>query len=439
MLIVVLLLSVLGEGPTIDTLLHEEHQRGGLTPAALCDDDTFFRRLSLDLRGRIPHVHELEGFRAHPDRSRAIDAMLEDDRFSRHFAEWWTASLIGYGRRSEATDREVLAAWLARQVTRHRGFDEMTQSLIAAEGESAKFGPVNFVVRHGEDAGVQVCRQFLGISLGCARCHDHPFAKWTQDDFHAMQRFFQGVQIREIAEGNVRLSDRPMRAEEHERPRFLSGARPHTSQWRSELALMVTRSKPFARNYVNRLWYHLMGRGIVHPPDDFHDENPPVAPRLLEYLAEDARQHRFDIRHTVRLICQSDAYQRRSDGRADAKERTLFAHRQVRPLTPEQLFDSEVTALAQDLGSRQAFLGAYHGETFDEDFLRTWKYRERIQTLLDSVTRTTPELKVESIELAFQRALSRPPREWERQACRERRPEQVLFDLVFTNEFFFNH
>ena len=123
-------------------------------------------------------------------------------------------------------------------------------------------------------------RGFLALSVACARCHDHPFDRWTQEDFREFSRFFEGLERSEVSPGNTRLSE-PTRSGDEPAPRFLTGAQPKTGRWRAELAYFLTRSKPFARNFANRIWYHLFGIGIVDPPDDVHAENPAIAPELL--------------------------------------------------------------------------------------------------------------------------------------------------------------
>ncbi len=125
------------------------------------------------------------------------------------------------------------------------------------------------MLRHREEPAVRVSRIFLGVRLDCARCHDHPFDRWTQRDFEQVSRFFQAFEIRELNDQNFELLDRVeanRRVPPDELPRFFTSAVPRTAAWRDEFALFVTSCKPFARTYANRIWYQLMGRGIVDPP-----------------------------------------------------------------------------------------------------------------------------------------------------------------------------
>ena len=210
--------SVLAASPEqIDARLMTVQRSSNVEPAKLCDDQTFLRRVSLDLIGRIPTVEELDTFLVTPDRQAKIDTLLEHPKFSRRVAEVWTAALVGFTRETPA-DRIVLLQWLEDQLASHRSFKEIVTAIVTAEGQSAIDGPVNFIVRHGEDGAVQISRQFLGIRLDCARCHDHPFAKWTQDDFAAMSRFFESVRMEEVTEGNIRVRSSPMRASDEQAP-----------------------------------------------------------------------------------------------------------------------------------------------------------------------------------------------------------------------------
>jgi hypothetical protein len=290
------------------------------------------------------------------------------------------------------------------------------------------------------EPAIKVSRAFLGIRLDCARCHDHPFDRWTQEDYQGMARFFAPVERREIANGSVRVRDNPEKAS-GPRPTFLTGARPVTTRWRQELGFFMTRSRAFAQAFANRLWYHFMGRGIVDPPDDFTVKNRPSVPELLEYLADEAVRLKFDVRALIRLICSSDAYRRSSRRReADRRAEALFAVRVLKPLTPEQLFDSIVAALdpPELKGKRTLFLKATVGRSFGEDFTNVWAYRETVQQLLAKLS-LDPKPPTGPVDELYRRLLSREPAARERDLCRGREAAEVAFALVHSNEFFFNH
>ncbi len=429
-----------GEDESIDSILSAAWQQQGVEPAPLCSDDQFLRRASLDIIGRIPRLDELRRFRRQPDRRAEIERLLASDEFARFWSEVWTAALNGYSN-VFASDREVLRAWLENSFRRRLPYDQLVTRLLTSQGASALDGPANFLVRYPEQPAVKVSRMFLGVRLDCARCHDHPFDRWTQEDFARMNRFFEATRREEVSEGNVRLVNELGEAPPEDRPRFLSGARPRTTQWRDELALFIVRGKPFARAYANRMWYHFLGRGVVHPVDDFHRENPPAVPRLIEYLAEQARRDQFDVPAMIRRICNSRAYQLASAGpHGDAARQALFAQRLLKPLTPEQVFDSVAVALGHEPArlERREFIERSVGRSLDEDFSETWLYRETVQSLMSRLNANL-RVPVKSPGELYLRILCRDPSPRELEICRQQAPADIVFALIHSHEFVFNH
>lgn len=425
--------------PGVDALLAEKWEETEIRPAPLCDDSEFLRRASLDLIGRIPKVDELRAFLAKPDRAAKIEELLASPEFPRFWAETWTAMLNGYASAFNS-QRDGLRFWLEKRFRENAPYDRIVTGLVAASGVSSVDGSVNFILHNSVDPAIKISRTFLGIRLDCARCHDHPFDRWTQKDYEDMARFFVPLQKDEIMAGNIRVRDNPDRAG-GAKPRFLTGAQPVTSRWRDDLAFFITGSRPFARAFANRLWYHLMGRGIVDPPDDFTLKNKPSVPKLLDFLAEEAVRTNFNVRSMIRTICLSDAYRRSSRHAApDPKAESLFAYRVLKPMTPEQLFDSLVAAL--DAGEfrnrRERFIRTFVGRSFGEDFSNVWRYRETVQDVMTKLTLDprTPDGPLEDLYL---RILSRKPSVRERELCRGRAPAEVVFALANSNEFYFNH
>ncbi|MGI9516837.1 MAG: DUF1549 domain-containing protein, partial [Pirellulaceae bacterium] len=177
---------------SIDQLVDQHLTQLNIVAADRCSDDEFLRRVTLDLAGRIPTIDELQRFRVNPDREARIDELLDSPEFPRFMSEIFTASLVGY-LDIFGTDREALRIWLEEQLQHDRPWDRITRDLITAEGTTSIDGPVNFLVRNRDDPVVKVGRVFLGVRLDCAQCHDHPFDRWTQDDYQLMRRFFQQV------------------------------------------------------------------------------------------------------------------------------------------------------------------------------------------------------------------------------------------------------
>ncbi len=423
-------------GP-IDQRLVAIWSDANLAPAPLCDDSTFIRRVSLDLIGRAPSLSETEAFLVDPNRAALVDRLLASPEFAAHWAELWSGNLFGDDR---STERLAIQQWLEESFQSRVPFDRIVTDLIAAEGESAFEAPVNFLLARGDEPAIPVSRLFLGVRLDCARCHDHPFDRWTQEDFREFSRFFEGLEQSEVSPGNRRLRD-PARSADEQAPRFLTGAKPKTGRWRAELAYFLTRSKPFARNFANRIWYHLFGIGIVDPPDDVHAENPAIAPELLDWLADEARHTEFDPRHLIRLICASRAYQARTadpnDPRASEGLRR-FAVRSIKPLTAEQWYDSMAVALdaSSSLDERADFARRFRGEMSGSRLGATWEYSETLGGLLERLAADTTAPTDDRSEL-FLRFLSRRPTEAELDRFRRRSPEDIVFVLLHSHEFSF--
>ncbi|MCA9176674.1 MAG: DUF1549 domain-containing protein [Planctomycetales bacterium] len=439
-----------------DRILQDVWRQEHVTPTARCEDGVFLRRVSLDLIGRVPTLAEWRRFEADPDRAGLVAALVE----SQEFAEFWSHALVTqwYGRqRIPGADREVLRLWLRDALEQRLPYDRIATALIVAEGGSATNGPVNLLLRHGEQAGAKLSRVFLGVRLDCAQCHDHPFDRWTQDDYQRMQRFFAGVRVSPISEGNLRLSNAEPRggADREPTPRFLTGASPRSMRWRDEFALFAVSSKPFARTFANRVWYHFLGRGIVDPIDDFGAHNPPVSGELLELLATSARSSRFDLRAMCRVICATEAYQASSATDNPLGERgRLFAVRTVKPLTVEQHLRSLEAVAGQALPrpAREELRGALLGEALDEDQSRLWEHRESDQALLTRLTLPTNALQGspamearvspqsdQSLDILFARMLCRRPTDAERAVCGQWPLAEVAAALLHSHEFCLNH
>ena len=429
-------------GNRIDTLLAEAHNRAGIDPTEICDDATFFRRLSLDLIGRVPATAELERFLDQPDRAAAIDRLLSSQEHSRFWSQLWTSMLIGWGEQREV-EREVLRSWLESRFARGERLDQLAFELITAQGVSSLHGPVNFVVASRQDPVMRLSRTFLSVQLDCAQCHDHPHDRWTNDDYLAMQRFYQPTQFREVS-GGIAVSDEGPN-ENADKPVFLTGRQPHTSAWRRELGLMVVQSKPFSRAMVNRTWHWLMGRGIIDPVDGLSRDNPASVPELLEELAADYRANQFQWKPLVRRICLSQAYQRQpaASGNSAESERRLrlFAARNVRRQLPLQWIASlsvvldrpipEPAELAEQ--SRQLLGIARQASPASDPF----EWTPTTQTLIRQRSGEIPP-PVRTVDSMLLATVARRPTTREREMVQGQRSSDVLFALVHSNEFVMN-
>jgi hypothetical protein len=250
--------------------------------------------------------------------------------------------------------------------------DEMVREIITAEGSTFTEGPANFyrVARTPADWAENTAQVFLGVRMQCAKCHHHPFEKWSQDDYYGMSAFFVRLGIKGSQEFGLFgreqvLFLRPAGEERH--PRKGVVVKPHPLDGpvmedrfdrRRKLADWLTAPKNafFARNIVNRFWGYCMGRGLVEPLDDIRATNPASNPELLDGLAADFAKHKFDLRHLIRTIMLSRAYQLSSAATAGNKAdpgNVHFARYTVKRLTAEQMAD----AIDEATGTREKYQG----------------------------------------------------------------------------------
>lgn len=429
----------------IDSLLAEAHSKAGVEATEICDDATFYRRLSLDLIGRVPKTTELEQFLAKPNRTAAVDRLLLSEEHPRFWSHLWTNMLVGRGQQ-RGVENEVLRRWLEDGLSNNIAVNQLAFQLITAEGVSSLEGPVNFAVASRQDPVMRLSRTFLSVQLDCAQCHDHPHDRWTNDDYMAMKRFYGPTQFREVS-GGIAVTDSGPNPNA-DKPVFLTGRQPHTSAWRRELGLMVVQSKPFSRAMVNRTWHWLMGRGIVDPVDGLSRDNPASAPALLEELAVDFRESHFQLRSLIRQICLSDAYQRRpvtssSTGSSTECENQLrlFAARNVRAMLPEQWVASTAVVLDRpipppaDLAVRsRQILGLARQESPATD---PFDWTATTQTLIRQLSAEMPA-PLRNVDSMFLVTLARQPTSRERKLVAGHSSQDTLFALVHSNEFMMN-
>ena len=375
----------------IDTEVRAVWEREKVSPAAPASDAEFLRRVSVDIVGVIPTHEEAVAFLADqsPDKRRQlIDRLLDDPRYARHMAELWDVLLFTRNPPgSEVDKRDGFQGWLRQRFAENTPYDKLVRELLKAEGNSVEQGtPLYFVQyrQRPEDMTEVVTQTFLGVQLQCARCHNHPFEPWTQQDFYGMAAFLARLQIvsagkadnqskymvAEKSTGDILFTgavkeDKPGKKGDPVAPKFLIGdplvepplpdgfkevakfeenkppPAPVFSR-KDQLAEWVTRADNpyFAKATANRLWAMFLGRGLVHPVDNLSDSNKPSHPELLTALARELVEHQFDLKWLIRELCNSQVYQLSSIGpEADPLPR-LFQQARVRPLSAEELMDS---------------------------------------------------------------------------------------------------
>jgi hypothetical protein len=343
-------------------------------PAPVADDAEFFRRINLDLAGRIPSITEIRDFLDddRPDKRRLwVERILRSDAddasyhdaYVNHFANIWRAWLLTPPNQQALTQQPALEAWLRQCLSVNLGYDQLVRDLLAQD-------PGTFRRRNGsmdptasafylanefqpENLAASTARLFLGMKLECAQCHNHPFAKWTRNQFWEYAAFFTDMpetgrpnqSARQTTRGEIKITgtDRVVKA------RFPGGREP---KWKDDgtrrtlVDWMTAADNPFfARAAVNRMWAYLFGAGLVDQFDLPGDGTPVSHTELLDELAREFVACKYDMKLLIRAIVASQTYQRGSVvSHAGQPDLRLFARMPLRGLSPEQLFDSLAVA-----------------------------------------------------------------------------------------------
>jgi hypothetical protein len=334
----------------------------GLTPSALCSDDDFFRRIHLDTLGTLPSPDDVKAFLADkaPDkRQKAIEKVLDRPEFVDNWALKWGDLLLINRKAMQDRGMWSFHNWVRASIRDDKPVDRMVQEIITAEGSTFTEGPANFFMtsRNPADWAESSSQIFLGVRIGCAKCHHHPFEKWSQDDYYGMSAFFVRLGTKNSQEFGLFGREQVVYLKdtgEQTHPRKGGAVKPHPLDGadmddpidrRVKLAEWITSpDNPFfARNMVNRFWGYYMGRGLVEPLDDMRATNPASNPDLLDALASDFIAHKYDLKHLLRTIMNSRAYQLSSlktEGNAADAQNVHFTRFHVRRLTAEQMADA---------------------------------------------------------------------------------------------------
>jgi Protein of unknown function (DUF1553)/Protein of unknown function (DUF1549) len=386
----------------IDRLVENQLQRMRLQPATMAEDNVLLRRMYLVTVGRLPTAEEATGYLATQEsdkRSRLIESLLNDAGYASLWAMRWSDLLRNEQKVMSPKGAESWHRWMTDQIRNDRPVNEFVAEMVRSIGSTYDNPPASFHRTHRdpETAAESIGQVFLGVRLQCARCHNHPFDKWRQDDYYGLAAYFTTLERKQV--GNdpkdkfdkhiisgdevVSLSKKkakiwhPGRAADVV-PKNLSVSYQRESVERVDQAendeagpleqladWLGNNNRMLARNMANRVWYHFMGRGIVDPPDDFRDSNPPSNPELLEFLTDELIRSGYSIRHLSRLVLQSRTFARA--GIDDLQltgldSSAMFAGYSVRRMPAEVLLDalSDVTKVAKRLDDDPA------AETFQQ-------------------------------------------------------------------------
>jgi hypothetical protein len=358
----------------------------------MTEDAEFLRRVYLDLAGRIPTWDLAAAFldSRDPDKgAKLIDGLIDSPDFGRHLAEAWKPLLAPIDPANTKASVDRFTPWLAGELNRNRGWDKLAAEMLGYTGDAKDHLESSFLMGYSENFQPRADKlaggigpAFLGIQIQCAECHDHPFAPWKQADFWGIAAYFGKVRNTgikgppyvltedpdtrplDVKNGGVeRISMKPGGAivvpsaggnkgaglvipakVPGGSPRTLDDAgpfRPAFVEW------LTARDNPyFAKAFVNRTWATLFGRGLVDPVDNMHVNNPPSHPALLDLLAKELVESEFDVKHLVRSIANSRAYQQSSrPAEGNEPDAALFARMAVKPISPAALYDSVTIVL----------------------------------------------------------------------------------------------
>jgi hypothetical protein len=350
----------------IDELVFAKQRELQLLPAPVATDEVFLRRVFLDAIGQIPTPEEARDFLDSKDpdkRAKLIDKLLRRDEYASFWALKWADVLRGSPATISERGVHSFHRYLVRTVADDGPMTEFARELLTGLGNTLNHPVANFyrVARTPEEAAEAAAQLFLGVRVQCAKCHNHPFEAITQDDYFGLAAFFARVQFKGAQFGlddEVVFLDRS-REVQHPRTRkpvmpiaFGSPARrsgPDVDRREQFADWLTAKDNPyFARSLANRVWYHLMGRGIIDPVDDVRDTNPPSNPQLLDALAADFAKNGYRLKPLVRTILNSKTYQLASTGPTQstraAKEDRYFTKAMVRMLAAEQILDATSSA-----------------------------------------------------------------------------------------------
>ena len=402
------------ENNIIDTLINAKLKKLRIAPSGLCDDATFLRRVYLDITGTLPAPADVRKFLA-DSASAKREAVVDELLTRKEFVDLWVmkwAELLQIRSADQQLQMSYKSAlqyfdWLEDQITRNVPVDVMVKSLLTATGPSFETPAANFykVERDTLKLSENVAQAFMGVRIQCAQCHNHPFDRWTMNDYYSFAAFFAqvgrkpGEDPRETivfnnGSGGVK---HPVGGKDIA-PQFLGGSQPAIAKGADRRQILAdwlasTENPYFARNLSNIIWAHFFGKGIVDPVDDVRVSNPASNPELLDQLAAQLTTYRYDFKKLIRDICTSRTYQLSSMANdTNAADDRNFAKGGIRRIRAEVLLD----ALSTVTGSSEKLRGLPQGARAVE--IADGRTSTYFLTTFGRATRETPcscEVKME--------------------------------------------
>lgn len=402
---------------SIDLFVNRQLRRMKLPANQGADDSTLLRRTYLTVVGRLPTATEAREYLADSDtdkHQRLIERLLNDPGYASLWSMRWSDLLRNEQKVMSLRGANLWHRWMTSEISNDRPLTGFVRDLVTSIGSTYENPPASFHRTHRdpETAAETVGQVFLGVRLQCARCHNHPFDRWRQDDYYGIAAHFTNIERKQI--GNepkdkfdkhiisgdevISLTDRksqiwhPGRAT-NVSPKALGDS--YNSQSITEQSSqpleaaanwLTTDNRMFARNMANRVFYHYMGRGIVDPPDDFRDSNPPSNPELLEYLTDELIRSDYSVKHLSRQILSSETFARAACSDVDhvsgIDAEAMFAGYPLRRAAAEVLIDAvcDVTGIYDEPNDDKAN---------DEESKSTYRYVDRVDVPVRSGFLTT--------------------------------------------------
>lgn len=343
----------------IDQAVLAKLNRMRIAPSSACTDEEFLRRVFLDVIGMLPTVEERAIFMADKSadkRSKLIDKLLTRDEFY----DFWTLKLADVLRSNarliQVKGTNVFQRWIRESLQADKPMDQFVRELLTADGSTFKNPAANYyrISRDPENSVETTAQLFMGVRIQCAKCHNHPFERWTQDDYYGFAAFFSRVRqkkgnlpdeevIYAAADGDVRQprTGVVMKPKALGGPIYDDASTPDERRIRMANWLTGPDNPFFAKSMVNRVWYHMVGRGIVEPVDDFRDSNPACNDELLDGLSTDFVKNGFSLKRLVRVIANSRTYQLSAKSTPlNSNDNLYFSHAFTKLLPAEVLLDA---------------------------------------------------------------------------------------------------
>lgn len=487
----------------IDNLAVEKWKKLGILPSPVCDDPTFLRRLTIDLCGRLPTTDETRAFLASNDpnkRQQLIDKLLDSPDYAAYFAMRWgtilrNSQLAGSNKASYAFHN-----WIKEMLSKNRPYSDFVRGIVAASGEWQDAPAINWYWQSRDDqlhmSTADTAQLFLGIRLQCARCHHHPYERWGQEDYYGLAGFYTRLGRKSFGEPppyfsspNVTTGEKNPLTDKVPEPKYPDGEyakfAPEDDPRHALVDWMVKPENPyFAKAYVNRMWGHFFGRGLINEVDDMRETNPASNPEILNALANEFRGSGFNMKAIIRTMVSSRLYQLSSEPRPEnAHDTQNFARYYARRMIAEVFLDAvdQTCGTKSNFGNMSANARAVDlpHEGFYSPFLDTFDRPQRVSvcecerstaatlsqvlTMANSdevenkiedgkgrarkliETNRTPAEIVEEIYLS---AYSRSPRPDERTSAisyidlakdRNRAVQDLLWAVLNSREFMYNH